>query len=607
MKLAVVSIAIMGWLTMPGEAVAGQEPAGHAATEDAKLAAFFKDYLETALSDQPMFATRLGDHRFDARLDDLSAGARRALLKRDKEVLAELPRSIAFERLSADGKVDFEVMRQDLERSIWLTETFDPFVDDPRVWGGYLTESVYALLTQSTLPKATNIENAFQRMKAIPRVVAIARETIGNPPRVKAETAIAQTAGAIDFYESEFATIAGLAKDDARLTEAKAPVIAALRDHLAFLKSAVLPRSEPDNWRIGKKLFDRKLELELDAGLTADEVLREAESEASRVESEMAVIARQLWSSFYPTLPIPPDDAVGRREMIRKVLAKIGDNRSTTESVLADVQSTVSKIKTFIREKKILSLPEPDLCAIIEMPEFMRGNSTAYLNPAPPLDPKARSEYAVSPPPADWTPERAESYFREYNKQMLRILSIHEGYPGHYVQLEYSNRCPSLIRRVLGSGTFAEGWAVYTEQMMLDQGYGDGDLALRLQQLKFYLRAVVNAILDNKMHCQNLSDADAMELLAGRAFQTEGEAVGKIVRSKQSACQLSTYFVGRTAFYRLRQAIQREQGDDFELAKFHEAVLSHGTVPVKHLPGLVRRSLAIADQPGAAVQAPVSP
>jgi uncharacterized protein (DUF885 family) len=135
---------------------------------------------------------------------------------------------------------------------------------------------------------------------------------------------------------------------------------------------------------------------------------------------------------------------------------------------------------------------------------------------------------------------------------------------------------------------FAEGWAVYTEQMMLDQGYGGGDPALRLHQLKFYIRAVLNAILDYKMHCDNLSDEDALRLLIDRGFQTEGEAVGKVQRAKQSSCQLSTYFVGRTAFYRLRQKVQRAQGEAFDLGKYHEAVLGHGTLPVKYLPELVK-------------------
>jgi uncharacterized protein (DUF885 family) len=159
------------------------------------------------------------------------------------------------------------------------------------------------------------------------------------------------------------------------------------------------------------------------------------------------------------------------------------------------------------------------------------------------------------------------------------------------VQLEYANRCPSLIRKVLYSGVFAEGWAVYTEQMMLDQGYGRGDPVLRLNQLKFYLRAVANAILDHKMHCTEMSDDEALAFLTKQVFQSEGEAVGKIIRAKQTSCQLSTYFVGRTAFYKLRQSVQRELGEAFNLGRFHEAVLDHGTLPVKYLPELVRERL----------------
>lgn len=225
------------------------------------------------------------------------------------------------------------------------------------------------------------------------------------------------------------------------------------------------------------------------------------------------------------------------------------------------------------------------------MPEFKRGNSLAYIQPAPPLDPEAGTIYAVSPPPADWSAERVESFLEEYNQHMLQILTIHEAYPGHFVQLDYANRCPSLVRRLLRSGVFIEGWAVYTEQMMIDEGYGDGDLALRLTQLKYYLRAVANAILDHRMHCTGMTDDEALDLLMHRAFQSEGEARLKVVRAKQSSVQLSTYFVGRMALYRLRQQIQRELGDDFDLGRYHEAVLAHGNVPVHHLPELVRARL----------------
>ena len=553
---------------------------------DARLEAFFRAYLDDWFRLEPLSATRLGDHRFDDKLDDLSPEGRAARVALDRKALADLSSSFDPKSLSQEGRIDFEVFRRHLENSIWHHEHFKPFEDDPRVYGDYLTEGVYLLFTQSTLPKDANLKNALARMALVPKVVEVARNTIKNPPRVKTETAIRQTKGAIGFYSDDLFTLAEWSKGQGVLGERARAIVAALEAHLKFLQDEVLPRSTED-WRVGRELFVEKLDRELDSGISADEVLQEAESEAERVEREMAVIARQMWGTTFPGEVAPPDDPEGRRLMIRRVLKAVAREHGTPESLVEDAKATVGQIKSFIREKRILALPEPDQCRIIAMPEFMRGNSVAYLNPSPPLDSLARSEYAISPPPIDWSPGRVESFLEEYNRSMLKILTIHEAYPGHYVQLAYSNHAPSLIRRVLSSGTFAEGWAVYTEQMMLDQGFGQGDLGLRLQQLKFYLRAVVNAILDRKMHVEGMTDEQAMELLVGRAFQGEGEAVGKIIRSKQSSAQLSTYFVGRLAFHRLRQKVQRAQGDRFDLARFHEAVLGHGTLPVKYLPELV--------------------
>jgi uncharacterized protein (DUF885 family) len=569
-------------LLFPVSILAGQP----SAPEDAKLTAFFQNYLDRAFRDEPLMATRLGDHRFDDQLDDLSPSARAAHIDRDRRTLADLPRKVDYHALSRGGQIDFEIFQQHLTRAVWLAENFHPFEDDPRIYGDYLTESVYLLLTQSTLPKAKNLANAIARMTHVPRIVATAKATLRTAPRVKVETAIRQTQGAIRFYSEELFTLAGVPKEDGKIGAKAAANVTSLKEYLSFLQEQILARSD-ESWRIGPERFAKKLSLELDAGMTADEVLAEANTEANRVEREMAVIARQVWATTFPGKPLPPDDVDGRRLMTRRVLEAIGRDHGTPETLVGDVRSTVGSIKAFIRTNDILRLPEPDECRIIEMPEFLRGNSVAYLNPAPPLDARATSEFAVSPPPADWSAARVDTYLREYNRAMIQILTIHEAYPGHYVQLAYSNRNPSLIRKVLSSGTFAEGWAVYTEQMMLDQGYGEGNLALRLNQLKFYLRAVVNAILDHEMHAGAMTDAQARELLEGRAFQTEGEALGKIVRSKQSSCQLSTYFVGRTAFTRLRQRVQRNAGDRFELGKYHEAVLAHGTIPVKYLPELV--------------------
>lgn len=555
--------------------------------EDAKLAALFKGYLAEEFRRHPYFATQQGNREYDDRLDDLSIAARKADDERTAKFLAELPSKIDAAKLSANGNIDFDIWQHSLKYQLWQSKNDDRFANDPRVFGEYLTDSVFTTFSQSTLPRERIVANAAKRMTYIPKVVAAAKESLSNPPRVLTEIAIKRNLGAIAFYEKE---LFALAKETPGASELAAPAkaaVAALKDYQQYLEGNLLSRSTGD-WRIGKDKFTAKLALELDAGLGAEEVIRIAEDEAVRVEREMYYVAKQLWQKLFPGKPLPPDDEPGRRFTTKTVLEKLGDDHGSAETIVDDARQTVAKIKEFIAAKKILTLPEPDRCRVFLMPEFQRGFSAAYLNPAPTFDPTADSLYAVSPPPDDWPAARKTAYLREYNRAMMQILTIHEAYPGHYVQLEYGNRCPSTIRKVYYSGVFAEGWAVYTEQMMLDQGYGDGDLSLRLHQLKFYLRAVINAILDHKMHCTQMTDDEAMQLLVGRAFQTEGEAAGKVQRAKQSSCQLSTYFVGRTAFYRLRQQVQRARGEVFDLGKYHEEVLSHGTLPVKYLPQLVK-------------------
>ncbi|WP_228499561.1 DUF885 domain-containing protein [Thermogemmata fonticola] len=564
----------------------GQQPAEQQPA-DQRLAELFQQYVQEQCQRHPYWATQLGNHEHDDRLDDLSPAARQKDVEQWRIWRQRLERDIDPRRLSPSAQIDLAIWKHALDYALWQAEHDDRFRYDPRVYGEYLTDSVFALFTQSTLPRERNVQNAARRITYLPRIIAAAQASLHNPPRVLTEVAIQRTKGAIAFYEKDIYTLAGERPGSEPLATPCRAAVTALQDYLRWLEQELLPRSQGD-WRLGPEKFAQKLALELDAGLTAAEVLRLAEAEADRVELEMWYVARQLWSRLFPGKPLPPDDAEGRRFTIRSVLDELAKDHPKAEDLVEEVRRTVENIRRFIRDNRILTLPEPDTCQIVEMPPFQRGYSVAYLNPAPPLDPKAASLYAVAPPPADWPAPRIEAFLREYNRHMLQILTIHEAYPGHYVQLAYANRHPSLIRKVFASGVFAEGWAVYTEQMMLDQGYGQGDLALRLHQLKFYLRAVLNALLDYHMHCSNWDDETARRLLMERGFQTEGEAVGKILRAKQNSVQLSTYFVGRMAFYRLRQQVQRRRGDAFDLGRFHEEVLSHGTLPVKYLPNLVR-------------------
>lgn len=558
--------------------------------EDAKFAAFFKAYLDDEFRRHPLSATRAGDHRYDDRLDDLSPAAQAADLKAMREALEKLPQNVNYAALSRAGQIDYEIFKHALTYALWRAENDNQYENNPLMYNECLSDSVFLLFTQSTLPREQNVKNAAGRIGFVPAIIAAAKQSLKNPPEIYTKTAIERNRGAISFYESDVFALSGETSQASILAEPCKKAVAALKEYQSWLEKDLLPRSTGD-WRIGKEKFARKLEMELDAGLSAEDVIREAESEAARVEAAMVVMSRQLWAMLFPKKAIPPDDSQGRRQLVALVMAELSKDHGSIENLISDARAGVDRIKQFIRSRDLLRLPEPDRCQIVEMPEFQRGYSVAYLNAAPPLDPKAASLYAVSPPPKDWDARRVQTYLEEYNRHMLQILTIHEAYPGHYVQLEYSNRCPSLIRSVWSNGVFAEGWAVYTEQTMLDEGYGDGDPALRLHQLKFYLRAVINAILDHRMHCNGMTDNEALDLLVNRGFQSEAEAVGKIKRAKLSSCQLSTYFVGRTAFYRLRQAVQREQGDAFELGRYHEAVLDFGSPPVKYLPELVREGL----------------
>ncbi|MCX6876877.1 MAG: DUF885 domain-containing protein [Verrucomicrobia bacterium] len=567
-----------------------------AQTANAMLATFFREHLDASFQLRPAHATSLGEHRYDDRLDDLTPTARARWTAQTRAALAALPQRVNRAELTRADQMDYDIFEHDLQKKIWLAENFDFFVTDPRVYSQYISGAVYDLLAQSSLPREVNVANAIARIRQVPTVIAAARMNLQNPPRVCVETAIQQNQGAISFYEKDVVEIAGDTRQLAALKAAAAGILPALKDYQQFLAQELLPRANGE-WRIGKEKFARKLELELDADLTADQVHADAQAEFQRVRNDMYVIARQLWSGCYPRAALPPDDAAGRRTTVERVLQHIALDRSTSATIVDDVRDAVEHVKKFLTGSDLVRLPQPDLCRVIEMPGFQRGNSTAYMKSPPPLDTNAVGFYAVSQPPQDWDAPRMQSYFAEYNRSMLRILTIHEAYPGHYVQMEYANRNPSLIRKVLGSGAFIEGWAVYTEQMMLDQGYGEGDLALRLTQLKFYLRAVANAILDHRMHCETLTDEEAMDLLVNQSFQAEGEARLKVIRAKQSAVQLSTYFAGRMGHYRLRQQVERELGDAFDLGRYHAAVLASGSIPLKFLPALVRGQLGLREAP----------
>ena len=321
--------------------------------EDAKLAAFFKAYLDAEFRRHPSSATRSGDHRYDDRLDDLSPAAQAADLKAMRNALADLPKRVDYSKLTRAGQIDFEILKHALNYGLWKAENDNPYENNPLFYNEIITDSAFLLFTQSSLPREQNVKNAASRIEHIPAVLAAARQTLSHPPEIYTKQAIERNRGAISFYESGIFPIAGETPQVSALSEPCRKAVSALKDYQTFLEKELLPRSSGD-WRIGKEKFARKLELELDAGLTADDVIREAESEAARVEAAMVVISRQLWYKLFPKEAVPSDDAEGRRALVRRVLGELAKDHGSVENLVTDARQTVERIKQFIRARDLL-------------------------------------------------------------------------------------------------------------------------------------------------------------------------------------------------------------------------------------------------------------
>jgi len=332
----------------------------------------------------------------------------------------------------------------------------------------------------------------------------------------------------------------------------------------------------------------------METPVTPDQVLADAEREMKKTRAEMLELALPLHKQYFPDHDEHANLTGVMREnkIIGEVLGKIADDHPQRDDLMQTVKNDAVGIRQFIVDKKIVSLESRDNLKVIATPPFMRGVfSVAGFHSAPPLDPNGDAEYWVTPIDPKTPQGQADSKLREYNNWVLQWLTIHEALPGHYVQAEHSNEIQPLTRRLVrglyGNGAYVEGWAEYIAQVMMQQGFDDGDPRYRLSYLKIWLRAVGNAVLDVRMQTMNMTDDQAMSFLMDDSFQTRAEAEGKLERAKLTSTQLPTYYVGTSAWWELRHAYQAAKGKDFTLAEFHDRALGLGALPVPWLADLL--------------------
>jgi uncharacterized protein (DUF885 family) len=363
-------------------------------------------------------------------------------------------------------------------------------------------------------------------------------------------------------------------------------VRAAAAEHQKWLDTVLVPNAKGD-FRLGAERYDRKLAFALSSSLSRAEIRQRAEAELTRVRAQMYEIARGVvrGKAGAPPAPDRPDDAQ-QQAVIQAALELAYAEHPAREAVVDTATQTLADATAFVRAHDLVTVPDEPV-KIILMPEFKRGVAIAYCDSPGPLDKGQDTFYAISPIPSDWSAEQTESFLREYNTRMLHLLSIHEAMPGHYLEGAHSAKHPSLVRAVLRSGLFAEGWAVYTERTMQEAGYLDGDPLFHLVQLKFYLRTIGNAILDQGVHVDGWTREQAMDFMIHRTFQQEREAAGKWVRAQLTSAQLPTYFVGVQEQLDLRREVEAREGKAFDAKRYHDRVLSFGAPPVKFVRALM--------------------
>jgi uncharacterized protein (DUF885 family) len=568
-------------------AATGTDPAAATAADTAQADAAFADLSKRALEGwlqlSPVSATQIGEHKYDGELDDLSADGRQKSLAFSKKTLGELDAMDAA-ALSRENQVDAAILRNQLQYDIWTAETLQSWAWDPQVYNNVAGGAIYGLMAREFAPLPERLKSATARMQKIPALLAQARANLdpARVPKVHAETVAKQNAGILSIVET-FITpnIKDLPEADRQQAQAAIDGLKkAVAEHQAWLDKTLVPNAKGD-FRIGQALYDQKLQFALLSSLSRADIKQRAEGELKRVREEMYGIARTVLKDK-PGAPALPDTPTAdeQQKAIEAALELAYAERPARDKVVPDAEAALAQATEFVRKHDLVTLPDAPV-EIIEMPEFQRGVAVAYCDSPGPLDKHLKTFYAVSPIPEDWDQTQVDSFLREYNSRMIHLLSIHEGTPGHYLEGWHSAKFPSTLRAVLRSGMFAEGWAVYTEKMMSDAGYLDNDPLFHLVQMKFYLRTIANAILDQGVQVDGWTREQAMDLMVRQTFQQEREAAGKWTRAQLTSAQLPTYFVGVQEHFDLRKAAEAKQGAQFNLKAYHDQVLSYGAPPVR--------------------------
>ena len=562
--------------------------------------------MKESLALAPSSASSAGYHKhvdpktgktieLDAQLDDMSLKSmaeQRAFYAAWRE---RFRRETPPSSLSPQDAADWQLIDDQIGLGLLEFDEIRNYRHNPTVPVELIGNALFLPLTQGYAPHDVRIGHVLSRVRQIPRLLDQVKAYLNDTDPIFVKTAISENDGNIDMIQSTIAAeIPAGSPLKAEYDRAAPPAVAALKDFSKWLEDDLAKRPSNRTWRLGENLYDKKFRLVMETDITPEQLLADAENELKSVRAEMLQLALPMHAQMFPGHGDHSDLSGRDREnrIIGEVLNKISQQHPRRDQLQQAIEADLGSIRQFIREKKIVSLPEQDNLKVIPTPPFMRGiYSVAGFHSAPPLEPQAEAEYWVTPIDPKTPEDKAESKLREYNDFTLQWLSLHEALPGHYVQFEHLNAIQPESRRLLlslfGNGAYIEGWAEYGAQVMMDEGFLNNDPRFRMMMRKIRLRVLANTILDVRMQTMGMTDEQAIDLMTKDSFQTQAEAEGKLLRAKLSSTQLPTYYVGLREWLAFRKRYQEAAGKNFDMQKFHDLVLDQGPLPVPVVEKLV--------------------
>jgi uncharacterized protein (DUF885 family) len=545
---------------------------------NAKFKAFSEQFIADFWTLNPGYAVYVGYYKHDNQLPIPNAATVEKEMAFFNQQLGLLQ---AFDptTLNASDASDYYILKNQIESYIWYNTELKSGEWNP---SNYNVAGVFGVILNTDYkPLNERLATITQRMENIPAYYQAAKANLTTPTVTHTTLAIQQNKGALGLFDTIAAKVAEStlsAEQKTAFTTQFELTKTAITGYVSWLETRLPELENSDDtrdFRIGKKLYDKKFQLDIFSGYTAEQLFNKALSEKSRVHSEMTKITDKLWPKYFADTAQPTD----KLKAIKTLIDHISVKHVEADNFVAIISAQIPALEAFVLEKNLLAMDKEKPLIVRETPKYQRGFAGASINAPGPYDPEANTYYNVTPLD-NMTDEQAESYLREYNHWLLQILNIHEAVPGHYTQLVHSNKSKSLVKSIFGNGAMVEGWAVYTEIMMLEEGYGDFEPELWLMYYKWNLRVIMNSILDYRIQVEGIGETEALDLMVNQAFQEDAEARGKWRRATLSQVQLTSYFTGYSEIYQLREDLKAATGDKFNLTDFHNQFLSYGSSPV---------------------------